>query len=158
VVRIYKLSQNLETEEAEFELIQDDLVLNDSEPVLAWNSQTTLTEKGVLFFETHARGRDTLSIKLLNLDFESRSVETLHQFNIQQSKKCQSVYLLNPLSGKAVQFDSAEEFLQQNYFVVADGYGLSIRKLSSPSEVLHRIGYHLDPYKPPSVFRISKDC
>jgi hypothetical protein len=83
VVRIYKLSQNLETEEAEFELIQDDLVLNDSDPMYAWQSQTTLTEKGVLFFETHARGRDTLSIKLLNLDFESRSVETLHQFNIQ---------------------------------------------------------------------------
>jgi hypothetical protein len=85
-VRIYKLSQNLETEEAEFELIQDDLVLNDSDPWYAWHSQTTLTEKGVLFFETHAKDRRTLSIKLLNLDFETRSVQTLHQFNIQQSK------------------------------------------------------------------------
>ena len=143
MVRIYKLSQNLETEEAEFELIQDDLVLNDSYPYYAWHSQTTLTEKGVLFFETHARGRDTLSTKLLNLDFESRSVETLHQFNI-QSKERPGVYLLNPLSGKAVQFDSAEEFLQQNYFVVWDVSGLSIRKLSSPSEIIHEIGYHLD--------------
>jgi hypothetical protein len=156
-VRIYKLSQNLETEEAEFELIQDDLVLNDSFPKAAWHSQTTLTEKGVLFFETHAKDRRTLSIKLLNLDFETRSVQTLHQFNI-QGEECRGVYLLNSLRGKVVQFDSAEEFLQQNYFVVDDAYGVKIRKLSSPSKVLHRIGAHLDPAKPPLLFRISKDC
>ena len=132
-------------------------MLNDSDPRFAWHSQTTLTEKGVLFFETHARDRRTLSIKLLNLDFETRSVQTLHQFNI-EGKKCSGVYLLNSLRGKVVQFDSAKEFLQQNYFVVHDTYGLSIRKLSSPSEELHVIGYHLDHHKPPLVFRISKDC
>jgi hypothetical protein len=38
--------------------------------------------------------------------------------------------LLNSLRGKVVQFDSAEEFLQQNYFVVNDAYGVKIRKLS----------------------------
>jgi hypothetical protein len=55
-VRIYKLSQNLKRVEAEFELIQDDLVLNDSFPLYPWHSQTTLTEKGVVFFETHGEG------------------------------------------------------------------------------------------------------
>ena len=71
--------------EAEFELIQDDLVLNDSYPEKPWLSQTTLTQKGVLFFEIHGEGKPDkqavdgnrtgpFSIKLLNLDFESQSV------------------------------------------------------------------------------------
>jgi hypothetical protein len=84
VLRIYKLSQNLKKMEAEFELIQDDLVLNDSYPRTPWHSQTTLTQKGVLFFEIHGEGKPDkqaygnrtgpFSIKLLNLDFESQSV------------------------------------------------------------------------------------
>ena len=57
VVRIYKLSQDVKRVEAEFELIQNDLVLNDSYPQASWHSQTTLTKKGVLFFRIHAEGQ-----------------------------------------------------------------------------------------------------
>ena len=83
VVRIYKLSQNLKRVEAEFELIEEGLVLNDSFPFASWHSQTTLTQKGVLSIQIHGEGEPDeddegrtgpFSIKLLNLDFESQSV------------------------------------------------------------------------------------
>jgi hypothetical protein len=105
VVRIYKLSQNLETEESEYELIQDELVLNDSFPLKPWHSQTTLTQKGVLLFQTQKEGAPDEygmtghSIQLLILDFESRSVKTLLQFKI-KIKDCRGVYLLKSISGR----------------------------------------------------------
>jgi hypothetical protein len=169
-MRIYKLSQNLKRVEAEFELIQDDLVLNDSYPVASWHSQTTLTEKGVVFFETHGEGEPDedpsgdrtgpFSIKLLILDFERGSVKTLLQFKIKSKAKnhCYGVYLFNSMDGKVLQYDSDQQFLHQNYFVVYDNYGLTIRKLSEPSKVLHRIRDNLSAAKPPLVFRFSKDC
>ena len=138
VVRIYKLSQDVKRMEAEFELIQNDLVLNDSAPKASWHSQTTLTQKGVLFFWIHGEGQPNFdgttgpfSTKLMIMDFASQKVETLHQFQIQgRSDECRGVYLLNSISGRALEFDSVEQFLEQNYFVVSTHYNLTLRNLS----------------------------
>ena len=46
---IFKLTQ--ESDDTKCEMIQDQLILNDSSPDTSWHTQTTLTEKGVLFFK-----------------------------------------------------------------------------------------------------------
>ena len=84
------------------------------------------------------------------LDFETESIRTLKEFSL-QDKYCSGIHLFNSMSGKILEFDSEEHFLEQNYIISStneNGFSyLKIRKLSQPSVVLYELNEHFDDNK-----------
>ena len=84
------------------------------------------------------------------LDFATKSIRTLKEFSLQDIN-CSGIYLFNSMSGKILEFDSEENFLEQNYIVCwtneNDADYLKIRKLSQPSVVLYELEQKLDDDK-----------
>ena len=95
------------------------------------------------------------------LDFETESIQILHQFQIEDSESCSGIYLFNSMRGKILEFSSKESFLQQNYIVCQTFpryEELKIRKLSEPAKVLYELkNQRINSYKKLRVFRIEKD-
>ena len=85
------------------------------------------------------------------LDFAVESIRTLKEFSL-KDKYCSGIYLFNSMSGKILEFDSEEHFLEQNYIVSwttnENNFSyLKIKKLSQPSVVLYELNQLLDDDK-----------